>query len=204
MRVFLRPPIELTRPASARVVPEPDAMPGGCMYQPKLDGFRAAAFALPEGPMLQSRTGRDLTGRFPELAGALAVPVGTVLDGEIVAWRGARLSRGELMRSPAARRAAGVEVRFVAFDCLAVADRRGARDVRALALEQRWQLLTNLLAAVPPPIELVMATTDRDTAMIWFESLPQIGVEGLVIKPLAGTYGGLRWVKVRHPAPASG
>lgn len=192
------------RPVVGRVVPESDAMPGGCLYQPKLDGFRAAAFALPDGPVLQSRTGRDLTGRFPELHAALEkLPLGTVLDGEIVAWHGLRLSRRDLMRSPAARAHEDVQVRYVAFDALAIPDgHHGVHDVRGLPLEDRWGRLTELLAAVSPPIEQLFATRDRTEALKWFEALPQIGVEGLVIKPLAGTYGGLRWVKVRHPAAA--
>lgn len=175
-------------------------MPGGCQYSVKLDGFRAAAFSLPEGPALQSRTGHDLAPRFPELAGALGrLPLGVLLDGEVVAWREFHLSRRDLMRTAPARARDGVHVRYVAFDVLAVPDaRRGTRDVRGLALSERWRLLTELLADVPPPVEKILATRDRAEALTWFETLPQIGAEGLVVKPLGGTYGGLRWIKVRH------
>jgi len=198
-RVYLRPPVQLMRPAPARTLPHEDAMPGGCQYSVKLDGFRGAAFALPEGPVLQSRTGRDLAPRFPQLAAAIAaLPAGAVLDGEIVAWRGVRLSRVDLARTAAARAREGVQVRYVAFDVLAVPDaRRGCIDVRDLALEERWGRLTALLADVPPPIETILATRDRATALTWLRVLPQIGVEGVVVKPLGGAYGGFRWVKVR-------
>jgi ATP-dependent DNA ligase len=203
---FLRPPIELTRPQPASSIPAQNAMPGGCHYQLKLDGFRAAGFALPDGPVLQSRAGRDLAPRFPELTDAIAaLPPGTVLDGEIVAWRGNRFSFTDLLSTPAARRRDRVEVRFVAFDLLALPEgRRGARDIRDLTLEARWAYLEGLLTAVRPPIELVMATRDRAEAVAWFDALLPIGVEGLVVKPLASAYEGARWLKVKHTDTVDG
>jgi ATP-dependent DNA ligase len=197
---FLRPPVGLMRPEPAAVIPAEAALPGGVMYQIKLDGFRAAAFSLPEGPALQARSGSDLTVHFPELVDALGrLPRGTVLDGEIVAWHDARFSFADLLRTASARARDGVEVRYVAFDLLAMPDGRGGvRDVRGLTLGARWSYLVGLLAAVRPPIELVMATQVRSEALGWFDTLTAVGVEGLVAKPLNGVYGGARWVKVRH------
>jgi hypothetical protein len=34
--------------------------------------------------------------------------------------------------------------------------------------------------------------------MTWYDQLAAVGVEGLVVKPLGGVYGGPRWVKVRR------
>lgn len=174
-------------------------MPGGCQYSLKLDGFRAAAFALPDGPALQARSGSDLTERFPELRGPLAaLPIGTVADGVIVAWTDGRFAFEELLRTPGGRSRAHVAVSYVAFDLLAMPDGHGgSHDVRTLTLKARWSHLTDLMAGLEPPLELVMATTDRSLAMAWVDALAPTGVEGLVIKPLGGTYSGARWVKAR-------
>jgi hypothetical protein len=53
----MRPPVELTRPEPAAALPPEDAVRGRVMYQVKLDGFRAAAFVLPEGSVLLARSG---------------------------------------------------------------------------------------------------------------------------------------------------
>lgn len=200
-RVLLRPPVEVMRPTAAARVPQQNAMPGGALYQVKLDGFRCLAFCLPEGVVLQARSGRDLAARFPELVPALAaaLPVGAVLDGEICAFAAGRFAFEQLLRTPAARVRDGVALSYVAFDALALPDDRGgARDLRERPLSERWAAVTALLADARAPVELVLSTRDRAEAMEWFERLLPLGVEGLVIKPLASRYGGPGWVKVRH------
>ncbi|MDX1622329.1 MAG: hypothetical protein R3320_15140, partial [Nitriliruptorales bacterium] len=56
-------------------------------FEFKWDGIRAIA-RIDEGHLtLWSRRGNDITASYPELAGLVtAVPPGTVLDGEIVAF----------------------------------------------------------------------------------------------------------------------
>lgn len=185
------------RPEPVNTVPSD--VPGGQLIQLKLDGFRTLAFALPEGPHLQSRSGGDLTGRFPELHAALAeLPVGVVLDAEIVAWCEGRFEFGQLLRTPAGRTLAGAAVSLVTFDVLAVPVGRSVRDLRKLPLAERWGILTGLLADTRPPIEIVMSTRDRAEALEWLDRLEPHGVEGLVIKPLSGTYGGRGWLKYRR------
>ncbi len=203
---WLRPPVEVMRPVRAAFVPAEDAMAGGAMYQLKLDGVRALAFHLPEGVMLQGRSGTDLSARYPEVVPALArLPVGSVLDGEICAWVNGKFAFTELLRTAAARARDGVAVSYIAFDVLAVAaGRAGAQDVRGRPLAERWDLLVDLLRGVAPPVELVMATRERATAMLWFEQLLPMGIEGVVAKPLAGVYGGSRWLKVRHSETVDG
>jgi ATP-dependent DNA ligase len=92
----------LASPVSA--LPEGRALPGGCWYEPKFDGYRA--LVIVDGGLdggvdggvdrgvarVQSRRGADLSSAFPEIAAAAAasaqLPAGTVLDGELLIWAG--------------------------------------------------------------------------------------------------------------------
>jgi len=74
-------------------VPGPRALPGGSRYEPKWDGFRQVSTSGSHGLRLWSKSGTDMTSRFPELASAATalVPSGTVLDGEALIWLDGRL-----------------------------------------------------------------------------------------------------------------
>ncbi|MFD4656708.1 DNA ligase [Kitasatospora sp. NPDC058444] len=190
------------RPAAVTAVPPADGLGGGgVQYELKLDGFRCVAFARGERPAyLQSRSGRDLAPEFPPIAAAVArLPEGLVLDAELVAWRGGRFAFDELLHTRQARAAApGVALGLIAFDLLALP----GRDVRRLPLTDRRRLLLAALADVPPPVQPVMATTDRAEALEWMERLADTGVEGLVCKAAAAPYrprgAGRVWVKYRR------
>lgn len=174
-------------------------MPGGTQYSIKLDGFRAVAFVSHE-VVLQSRSGRNLATEFPELAEAItaALPAGSVVDGEIVAYRGGRMVFEELLRSHAARVRDQVPVSFIAFDVLATPDRG---DIRGLPLSERWDLLGDLLGGAGPQVQRVLATTSLAEARVWYEQLQPVGVEGIVARSLSSTYrvpSGRAWMKVRH------
>ncbi|MFJ5926476.1 DNA ligase [Kitasatospora sp. NPDC092948] len=204
--VALRPPVEVMQPVPVRAVPAEDALPGGVQYTIKVDGIRAVAHIEEEHRVrLISRRGNDLTDRFPQLPPALAtLPIGTVLDGEIVAYTPSpgggpgHLDFHALLRTDRARRAAGVQVHYVAWDALAVP----GRDVRGEPLRERWTMLEILLAAALPPLALCMATTDRAVAMAWYRDLAALGVEGIVAKGLDAAYrpgtGTGAWQKTRH------
>ncbi|WP_349361823.1 hypothetical protein [Arthrobacter sp. NQ7] len=71
----LRPPVSLALANSAESVPPAGALPGGCMYEPKWDGFRLAIVASGDGVSLWSRQGRDLSRYFPELLEAAAAQI---------------------------------------------------------------------------------------------------------------------------------
>lgn len=173
-------------------------MPGGTLYEIKLDGVRCCAVRTEAGIELWSRRGRPLNTRFPEVLSALAETLdpGVVLDGEVCAYRDGRLAFTEVLRSARARAADRVAVSYVAWDVLAVP----GRDVRGLPLTERRELLAEVLAGAHPPIEQVMATRSRETAIGWYRDLQVAGVEGLVCKAAAAPYrpGGSSWVKLRH------
>jgi bifunctional non-homologous end joining protein LigD len=196
----LSPPVTVMRPKTVPDLPDEDGMPGGVQYSIKLDGYRVVAFALGSGrAVLQSRTGRDLAQDFPTVAAAVAaLPAGTVLDGELCAWHDGRLAFDQLARTRAARDRDRVAVTYAAFDLLA----EPGRDVRGLPLRDRWEVLHSTLDGVGPPLEIVMATTDRAEAVGWQRALAPTGIEGLVAKGLGTRYSArLRtaWQTVESP-----
>jgi ATP-dependent DNA ligase len=57
---------------------------GGCAYEIKWDGWRAAAFVSADDVYLQSRSFKPLAPFFPDLIESLSqLPAGTVIDGEL-------------------------------------------------------------------------------------------------------------------------
>ena len=106
------------------------------IFERKLDGIRCMAHRGGGGPVrLVSRTDKDMTGQFPEVAEALAAqPVdGYVVDGELVAFRDGITSFSRLQRRARER----VSVFLYVFDLL----RLEGRDVRDLPLRERKALL---------------------------------------------------------------
>jgi ATP-dependent DNA ligase len=191
----LHPPVEVIRPA--RVPKLPATMPGGIQYQVKLDGWRVVAFVDEAGVTLQTRSGRIVTERFPEITPALATrEPGTVLDGEIVAWREGAFDFQAVSRTVAQRRRSNTGISYIAFDLLC----EHGTDIRAEPLNRRWPRLREVLAAAPTELQTVMATEDRREAESWMTLLAPVGMEGLVCKALASPYRNVpgAWVKVRH------
>lgn len=93
----------------------------------KWDGIRAQLVWRGGECVLWSRGEEIVTGTFPEIAGAArALPDGTVLDGEVLAWRGegplafAQLQRRLNRRRVGAALCAEVPVVFMAYDVLEV------------------------------------------------------------------------------------
>ncbi|MFF2548304.1 hypothetical protein ACFVUY_37905 [Kitasatospora sp. NPDC058063] len=164
--VAVRPPVPLMQPRPVPVLPAEDGMPGGVVYEIKVDGVRCCAARTEAGVELWSRRARPLHERFPEVLPALAelLAPGVVLDGELCPYRGGRLAFPELLRSPRARAADGVAVSYVVWDVLAVP----GRDVRGLPLVERRDLLAEVLVGARPPVEQVMSTRSRVTALGWY------------------------------------
>lgn len=130
-------------------------------YEMKWDGMRAVAEATPGGWRIASRSGRDVTSSFPELAGPHGLgDLGTrlggrrvVLDGEIVATdvdgrpSFARLQQRMHVARPDARLVAAVPVAYLVFDLL---------DLDGLSLvdlpwRERRRLLDALDLTAPGP-----------------------------------------------------
>jgi bifunctional non-homologous end joining protein LigD len=185
----------------------PGTMPAGdtWAYEVKWDGVRALAFVTADAVRLAGRNGRDITARYPELAGLAAALGGrdAVLDGEIVACDDAGLPSFERLQErmhvddPAlvTQLRARTPVVYMVFDLLAL---DGAsctalpyRDRRARLAElgldgPHWQA-PPFAAGDPGPI--VAFTRERD-------------IEGVVAKRLDSRYEPGRrsamWLKVKH------
>ena len=172
--------VQLSKPV--RDIPAPHALPGGCLYEPKWDGYRLVVVRSGSSTRVWSKQGRDLTDRFPDVvAAALAqVPPGTVLDGEVVIWNGSRLDFGLLQQrivTAAGRLRALVTAHpasYVAFDLLAA----GGTDLRGQRLSRRRAALEELARRWAPPMQLSPATADPQEARRWFDDFRPAGVEG--------------------------
>ena len=153
----LRPPLATM---VARPVPQlPDEQHSGrLMFEPKLDGWRCLAFHRLGGRVeLQSRQQKTLTGYFPEIAAAIVeqVPAGTVLDGELVVYRGGRCDFAALQQRVSGRPSARPSPRRSwCSTCL----RWPGRDLRGLPYRKRRKRLRRLLADAGPPLALMPAT----------------------------------------------
>ena len=131
-------PFYLASPLSGEVTALGE--PGDWQAEWKWDGIRAQLIVRGGEVLLWSRGEEVITDGFPEIVeGARLLPEGTVLDGEILAWREeAALPFGELQRrinrrnpGPALRKE--VPVMFMVYDCLEV---HGV-DIRSMPLYAR-------------------------------------------------------------------
>jgi bifunctional non-homologous end joining protein LigD len=189
--------------ASSGTLPADDA---GWAYEMKWDGLRALAFISGGQVRLTSRTARDITFVYPELAG-LAAAAGAdqaVLDGEIVAFGGGSWPDFEALQqrmnistgAQAQVLAAQVPVSYLAFDLLWLNGRplldepytRRRELLDGLGLDgRRWQ--------VPP------AFIGESAADIQAVSRQQ-HLEGVMAKRLASRYEPGRrttsWRKIKN------
>jgi ATP-dependent DNA ligase len=160
--------------------------------EPKWDGFRTIVFRDGDEVELGSRNERPMTRYFPELVEALRVnlPERCVVDGEIILARDGRLDFDALQQRihPAASRvrllAEQTPVSFVAFDLLALGD----DDLTARPFAERRAQLEQALADASDPVFVTPATADPAEAREWFERFEGAGLDGVVAKPLDGTY----------------
>jgi ATP-dependent DNA ligase len=193
-------------PMLAKAVP---AIPEGALsFEPKWDGFRSIIFRDGDQVEIGSRNEKPMTRYFPEIVEAVQanLPERCVLDGEIVVVVGKRLEFEVLQQRihPASSRvnrlARETPASFIAFDILA----RGDDDYTQRPFAERRALLVETLASAKPPIHLTPATTDRAVAQQWFEQFEGAGLDGLVAKPLDGTYEPDRRVmfKIKHARTA--
>jgi ATP-dependent DNA ligase len=181
---------------------------GGFLYEPKWDGFRAIVFRGRGEAYIQSRDLRPLDRYFPELHDALLVtlPDDCVVDGEIVIAtpRGLDFDALQLRLHPAASRVAKLAREtpssFVAFDALAI----GGVDLRETPQRERRTQLEQLLAGTKPPIHLTPMTLDRQVAAEWLSRFEGAGLDGVIAKPMAGTYepGKRAMIKIKHSRTA--
>src|SRR3954452_23538003 len=186
MRLPVMPPVA---PMLAKAVP---AIPPGASYEPKWDGFRSICFRDGDELDLGSRNERPMTRYFPELVEALKVelPERCVLDGEIVITADKGLDFDALQQRihPAVSRVTMLSEKtpasFIAFDLLALGD----DDYTRRPFAERRAALVDVLADAGRSVHLTPATTDLELAEKWFTEFEGAGLDGVIAKPLDGTY----------------
>lgn len=171
-----------------------DAIPaaGAFLFEPKWDGFRTLIFRDGASLLIQSRDGKALNRYFPDLEAPLLeqLPQRCILDGEIVIARDGRLDFDalQLRIHPAASRvrmlAEQTPAAIVFFDLLWLDD----EDLRDHPFTVRREKLEALLNKLHPPLHLTPATNDRAVAEDWFSRFEGAGLDGVMAKPLTGTY----------------
>ena len=171
------------------------------IFERKLDGVRAIAARDRSGAAVWSRSEKRMDATYPELVDAVAarVPPGAVLDGEIVAFDGARTSFERLqgrigLHDPDAARATGIPVFLYLFDVLVLDD----RDVTGLPLRTRKRLLRDAVDFGGP---LRMSTHRNTDGEAYLRDACRRGWEGLVAKRADAPYRPGRrspdWLKLK-------
>ncbi len=178
------------------------------LFEVKWDGMRTLAYRDRGGVRLVNRHHHDVTGHFPELTDLQALPVGVVLDGELVVTIDGRPDFQRVMGRRHARSAATVRrlaaeqpATFVAFDllyaefcCVQDEPLEGRRDRLAAALKDR----------VTPHLALSEGIVGQGRML--FEHACAQQLEGVVAKKLGSPYlPGRRseaWLKIKRQQTA--
>jgi ATP-dependent DNA ligase len=199
-------------PVSPMLAKSVKAIPPDASYEPKWDGFRSICFRDGDQVELGSRNERPMTRYFPELVAAAQaeLPQRCVIDGEIVIATDHGLDFEALQQRihPADSRvrmlAENTPASFIAFDLLAL----GNEDYTRRPFSERRAALVEALAGSKadsgPSIHVTPATTDVETAHLWFDEFEGAGLDGVIAKPLTITYQPDKRVmfKIKHERTA--
>ena len=185
--------------AVAGALPPDDAQ---WAYEMKWDGIRAIAAVGPGGVTLTTRTGRDVSGTYPELAGMAGAVGEVVLDGEIVAFGDGGWPSFEVLQQrmnvsvPTPQLAAQIPVSYLAFDLLSA----GGELLLGEPYQRRRDRLDQLGLHGPhwqtPPAFTGISGTDAQAVS------RANGLEGIMAKRLASRYEAGRrsssWLKIKN------
>lgn len=165
-------------------------------FEPKWDGVRILATA----GRLTSRTGRDVSAAYPELA-RLSDLGPVVLDGEVVALGADGAPSFGLLQQRmnvqgarrAAELAAAIPVHYLVFDLL---------HAGGPLVDRTWEDRRERLEHLELPAPAVLSSTIDATGTVLFEASAAQGLEGIVAKRRGSTYRpGSRspdWRKIVH------
>lgn len=170
--------------------------PADWLAEWKWDGIRGQLVLRGGGHHLWSRGEELITDRFPEFARAVDwLPGGTVIDGEILAWREeAPLPFAELQKRIGRKTVpkkllAEAPAVMVAYDLLET----GGQDLRAVPLADRRARLAALTGALPPEVPIrispELAFADWADLAARRDSAAEVRAEGLMLKRRASSYG---------------
>jgi len=160
----------------------------------KWDGIRAQIMRRAEGTFIWSRGEELITERFPEIVRrASSLPLDTVVDGEILAWRdGCVRPFGELQqrigrKKLSAKVLADTPVQFLAYDLL----EHAGEDVRSQPLHERRTRLERVLRESESRFEVspVVNASSWDELKTLRAGSRERFVEGMMVKRLDSPYG---------------
>jgi bifunctional non-homologous end joining protein LigD len=170
------------------------------LLERKFDGERCVARKAGDVVSLESRTGKDLTGTYPEVRAAVAAQRARelLLDGEVVAFDGEQTSFERLqqrlgVRAPSAELTKAFPVVFCVFDLLEL----DGEDLTGLPLRERR---TRLTKAVRPKAGLQVSEAWRGDSERRFADACRSGWEGLIAKQADAPYVAGRsrdWLKLK-------
>jgi len=170
------------------------------LLERKFDGERCVALRAGGDVTLESRTGKDLTGAYPEVRTAVAGQSARdlVLDGEVVAFDGEQTSFGRLQQRlgvarPSPSLVEAYPVVYCVFDLLEI---DGADLRRQPLVERRAQLVQT----IQPGGALALSEAWRGDAQRRFAQACRSGWEGLIAKRADAPYlpGRSRdWLKLK-------
>lgn len=170
------------------------------VFERKLDGIRAAVRREGGEVTLTSRTGKPLSGAYPELVEALEAEPATefVADGEIVAFDGSRTSFERLqgrmgIHDPRLARLSGIPVYLYLFDLLEFE----GHDLTGLPLRKRKGALRRAFS-FHGPVRYTPHRNERGEE--YFDEACAKGWEGLIAKRAASPYRHGRssdWLKLK-------
>ncbi len=173
---------------------------GDWLLERKLDGERCVARKDGGDVRLESRTGKDLTGTYPEVGAAVAAQRvrDLLLDGEVVAYDGEQTSFGRLQQrlgvtKPSPGRVAAYPVVYCVFDLLEV----DGEDLTDRPLVERR---ARLARAVRPTAALQLTEAWRGDSERRFADACRSGWEGLMAKRAGAPYVPGRskdWLKLK-------
>lgn len=170
------------------------------LLERKFDGERCVARRDRGDVRLESRTGKDLTGTYPEVRAAVAAQPDPelLLDGEVVAYDGEQTSFSRLQRrlgvtKPAAELLADYPVVYCVFDLLEL-------DGEALTDRPLVERRARLEKAIRPQPALQVTEAWRGDSRRRFTEACRSGWEGLIAKRAEAAYvpGRSRdWLKLK-------
>jgi DNA ligase D-like protein (predicted ligase) len=170
------------------------------LLERKFDGERCLGHKGGGVVRLESRTGKELSGTYPEVRAALAAQSAhdLRLDGEVVAFEGdqtsfARLQRRLGVSSPSAELVAAFPVVYCVFDLLELE----GEDLRGRPLVERR---AQLVSAVRPTQAVRISEAWQDDSQRRFAEACRAGWEGLIAKRADASYSAGRstaWLKLK-------
>jgi DNA ligase-1 len=169
--------------------------PADWLIEWKWDGIRAQLVRRAGAVHLWSRGEELVTHRFPEIAAAATrLPDGTVLDGEVLAFRDDRplpfsaLQQRIGRQKQVAQMVRAVPVVFMAYDLI---EDRGD-DIRPLSMTARRTRLEGLLSPAPSTVlrlSPLVTEASWDALASTRATSRERGVEGLMLKRRTSAYG---------------